>query len=112
MKRKAMQDSMEKGLATLGEDLNAMWGASRSAASRRREIYEKWADCSDGGAGEDRLGRKARRAIEEFIRTHLPQGSSDAYTADELTRIAGERSGLPPFDPYRTGTHAGGAGAE
>ena len=71
---------------------------------RRREIYEKWADCSDGSAGEDSMGRKGRRAIETFIRTHLPEGNSDAYTSDELSRIAGERAGLPPFNPYRSGS--------
>ena len=50
------------------------------------------------------MGRKGRRAIETFIRTHLPEGNSDAYTSDELSRIAGERAGLPPFNPYRSGS--------
>jgi hypothetical protein len=103
LRKKWLQESTEKGMATLGDQLASIWGSSRSAALRRREIYEKWADCSDGSAGEDRMGRKGRRAIEDFIRTHLPEGSSEAYTADELSRIAGERGSLPPFDPYRSG---------
>lgn len=103
LRRKWAQESSEKGLATLEDQLSTIWQSSKSAALRRREIYDKWADCSDGSAGEDGMGRKGRRAIEAFIRTHLPQGSSDAYTSDELSHIAGERGSLPPFDPYRTG---------
>lgn len=102
LRRKALQESQERALSTFADQLSSLWASGRSAASRRRELYEKWADCSDDN--DDRLGRKGRHMVEDFIRGHLPKSSPDAYTDAELARIASERQGLPPFDPYGTGT--------
>lgn len=102
LRKKAAQESQTQAMSTFAEQLISIWGNGRSGASRRRELYEKWADCSDDK--NDSLGRKGRHAVEDFIRGHLPRSSSDAYTEDELQKIAGERQGLPPFDPYGTGT--------
>jgi hypothetical protein len=101
LRKKALQEYHEQALTTLAEQLSAIWGSSRSAAARRRELYEKWADCSDDGS--DHLGRKGRHAVEDFIRGHLPKSGPDGYTDEELGKIAGERQGLPPFDPYGQG---------
>lgn len=101
LRKKALQESQDQALATLSDQLTLLWRSSRSAASRRREMYEIWADSSDDKS--EKLSRKGRRIIEDFIRANLPEGSSDGYTAEELSRIAGERQNLPPFDPYRTG---------
>lgn len=102
LRKTALAENTEKSMTRLSDQLLGIWTSGRSATSRRRELYEKWADCSDAGEGEDRLGKKARRAIEDFIHTHLPVGSRDAFTEAELDQIASERSGRPPFSPYRT----------
>jgi hypothetical protein len=98
LRNKALKASRETALATLGQQLHDLWNSGRSAASRRHELYEKWEDCSDD-KGET-LGRKGRNAIEDFIKTYLPAGSPDAFTDEELDKIASQRQGLPPFDPY------------
>jgi hypothetical protein len=46
-----------------------------------------------------RPGAEARGIIEAFIRSHLPEGSADAYTDDEPTAFnPGSRE---HFTPYR-----------
>ena len=98
MRNKALKEQRENALATLGQQLHDLWANGRSAAARRRDIYEMWEDCSDDK--NETLGRKGRHIIEDFIRTSLPSGSPEAYTAEELEKIASSREGLPPFKPY------------
>lgn len=102
LKAKALEESRRSAIAHLAEQLSDVWNSGRSGASRRRDIYEKWADCADDK--NDSVGRKGRHTVEDFIRSHLPASSPDAFTSEELARIASERQGLPPFDPYGTGT--------
>lgn len=102
LRKKAAAEAQTNAMSTFAEQLISVWENGRSGASRRRELYEKWADCSDDK--NDSLGRKGRHAVEDFIRGHLPRGSSNAYTDEELQKIASERQGMPPFDPYGTGT--------
>lgn len=103
LRKRAIQEKNENTLSTLSQQLHSLWNSGRSASERRREIYEKWSECTDDK--DDVVGRKSRRAIEDFIRSYLPAGSAEAYSSDELSRITNERQGLPPFDPYRTGLH-------
>jgi len=42
-----------------------------------------------------------RDAVEDFVRTYLPSGSSDAFTSDELSDFRRERGQETAFDPYR-----------
>jgi hypothetical protein len=101
LRDKAVKDYQERALDTLPMQISAIWNSGRGAATRRRELYEKWADCADDG---DAMARKGRHAVEDFIHGHLPSSSSAAFTDEELEKIARERKGLPPFDPYGTGT--------
>ena len=101
LRKKAIQERNENALSSLSQQLHSLWNSGRPASERRRELFEKWSECTDDK--DDTLGRKGRRAIEDFIRTYLPAGSPEAFTSDELSRFAGERQGQPPFDPYRTG---------
>ena len=100
LREKALKEQRETALATLQQQLQDVWNSGRSGAARRRDIYEKWQDCSDDKA--EALSRKGRRIIEDFVRTYLPSGSPEAYTAEELQKINAERQGLPSFDPYRS----------
>ena len=98
MRNKALKAQRENALLGLGQQLHDLWNNGASAASRRRDIFELWAECSDDK--NETLGRKGRHTIEDFIKTNLPAGSADAFTDEELERIAAGRNGLPPFDPY------------
>lgn len=102
LKQKAFEEQQRSAVSHLADELSTIWNSSRSAAARRREIYEKWADCTDDK--NDSIGRKGRHTVEDFIRGHLPASSPDAFTSEELAHIASERQGLPQFDPYGTGT--------
>lgn len=102
LRDQATRDYAQQAMETFTSQLATIWSSARSAAARRRALYEKWADCDEDT--EDLLARKGRHAVEDFVRGHLPRGSGNAYTEEELTRIAQSRKGLAPFDPYGTGT--------
>ncbi len=102
LRKKALKESQAQALSTLADQLKEIWRSDRSAATRRHELYEKWADCAE--EKDDYLGRKGRHTVEDFIRGHLPAGSSEAFTQEELSQIAAERHGLAAFDPYGSGT--------
>jgi hypothetical protein len=98
LRKKHLQETQDHAIESLSGELASIWSSGRSAATRRRELYEKWADCAE--EKEDRMGRRGRHTVEDFIRGHLPKGSSDGFSDDELAAINSERKGLSPFDPY------------
>jgi hypothetical protein len=59
-------------------------------------LFELWDEAEAGERAAD-----ARRAIERWIREHLPDGSPDAFSAAELARWNGARESTAEFQPYR-----------
>jgi hypothetical protein len=101
MRQKFTGTQLDNALAALPGELREIWESEKPVGVRRRELYEKWIECADDKEEGDTQGLKARRQIEDFVRRHLPDGSSDAYTDEELRRFANQRDGLPTFQPYR-----------
>ena len=78
-----------EALDALPHRLLALWrDGSRSAAERRRLLWELWEEAD----GESEAGARARRLIETFIQNRLPAGSPDAFSEAELLRYG--------FRPY------------
>ncbi len=100
LRKRSIQERRELAMASFGRELRAIWNSGRSAVARRRELFEKWSDCSD--SKEDVLGKRGRDAVEDFIRTYLPEGSLEAYTSEELADFRRERGSEIPFDPYHS----------
>lgn len=113
------EGNIQKRLKSLYRELVSRWHApGRTAEERREEIFDRWDDCDeafglklpefvkDAPASIDETrreaGRTARDTIERFVRTHLPEGSADAFTADELRRFNARRRSRERFDPYST----------
>ncbi|AKF06172.1 hypothetical protein DB32_003321 [Sandaracinus amylolyticus] len=89
--------AMAAGMRRLRGQLTRIWqDEARPAEQRRRAIFEQWAEVDDSGGGGD-----ARSVIEEFVREHLPLGSPDAFTSDELRRLNGRLESGTRFAPYR-----------
>ncbi|HEY5948734.1 MAG TPA: hypothetical protein VIV40_24755 [Kofleriaceae bacterium] len=76
-------------------NLQALWAREPSPIARRAALFELWDEC-----GEDDPGVRARAVVIGWIRTHLPAGSADAYTADELTALQARRTSSASFAPY------------
>lgn len=75
--------------------LAAIWNQERPAFLRRRAIFRMWDDCDEEGDG-----LTVRRQVIEFVRSTIPQNSTDAFTVEELRRFNGERDSTMEFDPY------------
>ena len=109
----AQGDSRLKGLY---RDLLDIWSdAERTAVQRREQLFERWDECVEAmtvdvkGFDEakssldklrEKAGGEARASIESFIRRHLPKGSEDAYTPEELRELNRRRHSEEKFDPY------------
>jgi len=77
--------------------LDAIWADNRyRRRERRRVIFLLWAEMNPSAAD----GRTGSAVIETWVRKQLPQGSPDAYSADELQAFSRERVGERPFRPY------------
>lgn len=76
--------------------LELLWTrGTRSAAARRRAIFELWDQADD-----DDTGRRARAIVERWVRERLPAGSDDAFGDAELARLNATRESAAPFAPY------------
>ncbi len=92
----ARERERSEGLRSLERRLAVVWAdTSRTTAARREAIFEMWDDCAD-----DEVGAQARRTVERFVQTHLPEGSPDAYTRSELRVLNARRVSPAPFAPY------------
>jgi hypothetical protein len=74
----------------------AIWqDATRTAADRRRAIFELWDEADETGDG-----RTARDQIIAFIRESIPDSSPDAYRFSEIARMNANRQSSERFEPY------------
>jgi hypothetical protein len=83
------------------KNLERLWGSTLDAAARKQALFELWDECAE--TGEPSVvdaGRAARALVIGFIRARLPAGTPDAYTTDELARLATARQSQATFAPY------------
>jgi hypothetical protein len=102
MAAQAQNDATQVALAQLPITLARFWlHTPLPAAQRRRVLFQLWQETDDSMAGA-----RARAEIERFIRTALPRGTLDAFTAEELRRYdrtSSERGFDRHFTPYGRG---------
>jgi hypothetical protein len=96
LETQARASQQAHSLTGVRSQVRTIWGdTARSAADRRRAIFEVWDECADGEEGAD-----AREAIVAFIRREIPAASADSYTMIELARMNAHRQSAERFDPY------------
>jgi hypothetical protein len=94
---------LERALASLPARLQAAWDdPARSARERRNVLYTMWREAAGTEEEVGPAGAQVRASVERFVREHLPEGSPDAFTPEELKRYA-NRPGPLKFNPYRSG---------
>jgi hypothetical protein len=83
-------------MAGLRRSLERAWfDDARTPAERRAAIFAIWDECR-----EEEVGLLARELVESFVRQHLPKGSADAFTIDELAAFNATRTSTMEFAPY------------
>jgi hypothetical protein len=83
-------------MAGLRRSLERAWfDDTRSSAERRAALFAIWDECR-----EEEVGLLARELVESFVRQHLPKGSPDAFTGDELAALNATRTSTMEFAPY------------
>jgi hypothetical protein len=93
--KKAREADIENSIAQLPATCDDIWHEPyKKASQKRRALYELWRDVEDTDAGA-----RAREIIEAYVRRHLPQGTPDAFTEEELALY--NSKGGRKFEPYR-----------
>jgi hypothetical protein len=97
-------------------NLARLEAAKLSPIEKRAALFELWDECSEPtGAPSDepdepdvphepdeegQAGQRARAQVIGWIRRHLPEGSLDGYSVEEIAKLNGQRSSKQPFEPY------------
>jgi hypothetical protein len=94
--------NLREALRKMPRLLEKVWAhESWTAAQRRRLIFALWDEVEEDGDDELRhAGAGVRAAILSFIRRVLPQGSPEAFTAEELEAMNRARRSRARFEPY------------
>jgi len=93
--------TMAAALDELPARLATVWALPAPAADRRALLFLIWDECLEPDSVPDgAAGARARAAIEDFVRGHVPANGADAYPADELGRLNAVRHSAAPFAPY------------
>ncbi|HEY5948879.1 MAG TPA: hypothetical protein VIV40_25485, partial [Kofleriaceae bacterium] len=83
------------------KNLERLWSVAQDLAARKQGLFELWDDCAEAGSAELIAGGASARAhVIGFIRSKLPAGSTQAFTADELARFNKQRRSHATFSPY------------
>ena len=94
---------LRTALVRLPRELDEVWRDTRSdAAQRRIRVFALWDDCAEGtdDLEQAKMGAMARAIVMGFIRRHMPVGSPEAYSHDELVALNARRASRAPFAPY------------
>lgn len=87
----------------MAENVEQLWATTRDPAARKQGLFELWDDCAETGSEELVAGAAAARTyLVGFIRTKLPSGSPDAFSADEIARFNKLRKSRAMFTPYES----------
>lgn len=85
---------------TLG-NLEIMWAATTEPAARKQALFEMWDEVDESGEEElVEAGKAARVQVLGFIRSHLPKGTANAFTDDDIAGCNRRRHSRTEFAPY------------
>jgi len=96
-------ERMKTALLKLPKQLEQVWKDARlDAAERRARLFALWDECAEGSEDVEqaKMGAMARAIVLGFIKRHLPAGSPDAYSHEELAALNAKRISKSPFAPY------------
>jgi hypothetical protein len=83
------------------QNLAWLWAKTTDPAERKQALFELWDEVAE--TGDDELvqgGAAARAYLIGFVRSHLPRGTANAFTADELAKLNAHRTSHEKFAPY------------
>lgn len=91
---------LEQATVIMKGNLDRVWSLPTPVA-RREALFELWDECAETGTDElIAAGRAARTLVIGVIRTRLPAGSTDAYSAADLAAFNRKKQSKATFAPY------------
>ena len=94
------QQQLEQAAVIMKANLDRVWSLPTPAA-RREALFELWDECAETGPEQlVTAGREARKLVVGVIRSRLPVGSADAFTAAEIAALNRTKQSKAMFAPY------------
>ncbi len=91
---------LEQAAVIMKGNLGRVWSLPTPEA-RREALFELWDECAETGTDDlIAAGRAARTLVIGVIRSRLPAGSVDAFTAADLATFNRKRQSKATFAPY------------
>jgi hypothetical protein len=82
-------------------NLQWVWQSTTDPVRRKQAVFQLWDDVAETGEPELVEGGAAARAyLVGFIRTHLPKGSPNGFTDEELAKLNARKQSSATFAPY------------
>jgi hypothetical protein len=101
MGKRYRKEQLAKAARITKENLAQLAATVRDPAARKQALFDMWDEVTETGTDEEvAAGQSSRKMIIGFIRTHLPQGSTHAYTLDELAALNAKKQSKARFVPY------------
>ncbi len=98
--KRARDQRIAASIDSLRYELASVWrNDEKPHAERRATLYAMWKEAATTDKELADAGAEARVVVEQFIRKYLPQGSPNAFTAEEIDRF-NAKGGKVRFDPY------------
>jgi len=95
------KDELARSAQYMQRNLTWMWRRTTDPRERKQAVFELWDEVAE--TGDDDLvrgGQAARAYVLGFVRSHMPEGSAGAFTADELAQLNAHRHSHEVFSPY------------
>jgi hypothetical protein len=90
--------------ALMQHNLETVWATQPDLDERKRELFALWDECSETGTSDVvEATAHARARVVTFVREHLPPGSHEAFTVDELAALNRDKQSHASFAPYADG---------
>ncbi len=93
-------EQLDRSAELVSRTLADLWHREADPTRRRAALFELWDDCDEGEGPRGQAGQRARAMILGWIGAHLPAGSKDAYTTEEIRALDARRTSKQPFQPY------------
>jgi hypothetical protein len=93
-------EQLDRSAELMRKNLEALWATTTDPAARRATLFAMWDECAEGEGALGEAGQRARAQVIGWIGTHLPRGTRDSYSDDELSALSARRASHQPFEPY------------
>ena len=94
------EQQLVRSAELIARNLARLAAARLPTADLHEVLFELWDECGEGEGEEGQAGQRARAQVLGWIGAHLPKGSPQAFSDEEIARFDARRGSKQRFQPY------------